>query len=248
MCYSSLIYTISTCSLWPFSPHQFYFLAASAACFTVSFQFFFSFSISHSLPVINMHVFHNPHHEMYRNVTYPAHLNPNSMTCWQNSAIIQQESTGSSTVGSYPAEELCTTHVLFSCCNRMPLALPTFQSPCLLLFLCLLLHIFLVYSSEIIVGQDVNQAMSKLAKISQNRACIISEIQSSARELLRNIIQCFWHACVSGSCLKQALRTRGYYLAKTSVNMLENVLDFTARLQIVLSNIYLLLTLKDVKQ
>lgn len=45
--------------------------------------------------------------------------------------------------------------------------------------------------------------------------------------------------CLSGSCLKQALRTGGYYLAKTYVNILENVLDFIARLEIVLSNIYL---------
>lgn len=87
MCCSSLIYTISTCSLSPFSPHWFYYLAASAACFTAPFQFSSSFSISHSLPVINMHVFHNPHREMYRNITHPTHLNPTSMTCWQNNAI-----------------------------------------------------------------------------------------------------------------------------------------------------------------
>lgn len=112
MCLSSLIYTISTCSSSPFSPHWFYYLAASAACFTAPFQFSSSFSISHSLPVINMHVFHNPHREMYRNVTHPTHLNPTSVTCWQNNAI-QQESTGSSSVGSYPAEELRTTHIIF---------------------------------------------------------------------------------------------------------------------------------------
>lgn len=67
--------------------HWFYFLAASAACFTASFQFFSSFSISHSLSVINMHVFHNPHHEKHRSIIYPPYLNADPMTYWQNNAV-----------------------------------------------------------------------------------------------------------------------------------------------------------------
>jgi len=50
-----------------------------------------------------MPVFHNPHHEKHRGIIYPPNFYANPMTCWQNSAI-EQEITGSSTLGSYPAE------------------------------------------------------------------------------------------------------------------------------------------------
>lgn len=55
------------------------------------------------------------------------------------------------------------------------------------------------------------------------------------------------HLLLRGSSLKQAVRIRGHYIAKTFANRLENVLVFTARSQMVLSNIFLLVALKDVE-
>lgn len=62
----------------------------------------------------------------------------------------------------------------------------------------------------------------------------------------KNHLMFLTHLLVRGSSLKQAVRIRGYYIAKTCANRLENVLVFTARSQMV-PNISLVVVLKDVE-
>lgn len=134
--------------------HWFDFLVVSVARFTVSPHFLSSFSISHSLSVISMQVFHNSRAEKCSSIISPPQMNANPMTCWQNSAI-EQEITGSSAGGSYDAKgPHYHAHAIFM---LEPNAFSTaWFSEFMLITLSLLFHIFLVCSCEIIVQQDVS--------------------------------------------------------------------------------------------